>query len=254
MNININDERDPVSIHARLGISLALILIVALFASNILHIPKYKKPFHPVRASSVKEIVHGNRIKKQIIFTFDGGSDSRSAEQILAVLAKHNVKGTFFLTGNFVEKYPIIVRKIYDQGHEIFNHTYDHKHLTELSGIEIQREFMKMEQKMKEVVGNNFSTRPYFRAPYGDRDRRVLHTAFIDGYQSVYWTIDARDWQESEGITRDEVRNIIMNNLAAGNIYLMHLGDTITGSILDDVFSSIEAKGYRIVSLTEGIK
>jgi peptidoglycan/xylan/chitin deacetylase (PgdA/CDA1 family) len=97
------------------------------------------------------------------------------------------------------------------------------------------------------------SSRPFFRAPYGDRDERVMDAAFKAGYHSVYWTVDAHDWEESTGVTSTEVITRIVSSLKPGNIYLMHIGDNITGNILDQVFTTIEEKGYKIVSLTEGL-
>jgi hypothetical protein len=61
------------------------------------------------------------------------------------------------------------------------------------------------------------------------------------------------DWQESEGRTEWEVKNIILSSLAPGNIYLMHLGDNITGNILDELFIKIKAEGYNVVSLKQGL-
>jgi peptidoglycan/xylan/chitin deacetylase (PgdA/CDA1 family) len=69
----------------------------------------------------------------------------------------------------------------------------------------------------------------------------------------VYWTVDAHDWEESTGVTASEVTDRIISNLRPGNIYLMHVGDNITGEVLDSVFTMIEDKGYKIVSLTEGL-
>ena len=250
---SIINENDPYSLHARLGISLISVFAVLIFASNIFKAPKHETLSQPPRASSSKEIMRGDASKKQVIFTFDGGSGSQSAEQILAVLAKHRVKGTFFLTGGFIEAFPLLTKEIYAAGNEIFNHTYDHPHLTELSNRDIQRELNMMELAAKVVVGHDLSVRPYFRAPYGDSDKRVALAAFGAGYQPVYWTVDAGDWQESTGETASMVRDSILSNIAPGNIYLMHLGDSITGSILDDVFSSIESRGYKIVSLTQGL-
>lgn len=255
MSIEIQKENDPYSLHARLGISLFLTLLVMVLASSYFNIPKYSAPvaIHIPRAESSREITHGDKTKQQVIFTFDGGSGAQSTDKVLAILAKHGIKGTFFLTGQFVEKNPDYTKRIVAAGHEVFNHTYDHPHLPEISNEQINRQLRRMESDMKAVVGMDYYSRPYFRAPYGDRDDRVIAEAFKQGYQSVYWTIDARDWMESTGMTAKEVRNRILNNLAPGNIYLMHLGDTITGAVLDDIFSTIESKGYKIVSLTQGL-
>ena len=161
------------------------------------------------------------------------------------------MKGSFFLTGKFVQANPDLVRRMVAQGNEIFNHTYDHPFLTKLTDEKITSELDLMDQTLQSVAST--SPKPYFRAPYGDRDARVRSAAAQDGYRSVYWTVDARDWMEPKGETADQVKARILDNIAPGTIYLMHLGDTITGSILDDVFTKLEAQGYKMVSLTQGI-
>lgn len=211
---------------------------------------------YPLLASSasfagVKEISRGDTGKKQVIFTFDGGGTIQSADKILEVLAKHRVKGTFFLTGKMIEAHPDLVKRIAEQGNEIFSHTYDHPNLTSLPNSKITEELVKTENSLMAAV--NLSPKPYFRAPYGARNSRVLAAAAKAGYRSVYWTVDAMDWQGLRVQTSAQVKARILSRVAPGNIYLMHLGDTITGDILDDVFTSIEARGYRIVSLTRGI-
>ncbi len=201
--------------------------------------------------TSIKEIVRGDTSKKEVIFTFDGGGTIQSADTILNVLAKHHLKGTFFLTGKMVEAHPDLVKHITAAGHEIFNHTFDHPSLTKLTNDQITEELTKMESTLQSLTGT--SPKPYFRAPYGARNNRVLSVAAKDGYQSVYWTIDALDWKNPQGETAAQVKERILSHVTPGTIYLMHIGDTITGNILDDVFTTIEARGYKIVSLTQGI-
>lgn len=200
---------------------------------------------------SSKEITRGDTSKKQVIFTFDGGSTIESSDKILEVLAKHHVKGTFFLTGKMIENHPDLVRRIASSGAEIFNHTYDHPDLTKIEEEKVIEELVKTESVLQKTAG--VSSKPYFRAPYGARDSRVLDSAKKAGYQSVYWTKDALDWKEKQRETADQVKNRILSSIAPGNIYLMHVGDNITGNILDEVFTMIESRGYKLVSLTEGL-
>lgn len=251
-------EDTKISIRSHFGEVLTLVVLIVLSSFYIFsHLPVTKVVEVPkIRRSIVfketpSEIILGKTTKQQVIFTFDGGSGSESARGVLSVLMKHGVKGTFFLTGKFVEQNPEIVRSIVSDSHEIFNHTYDHPHLIQLPDGRISQEF----QMMADELGKMSSTtpKPYFRAPYGERDGRVLDAAARAGYRSIYWTIDAGDWEESTGMTADQVRQKILSNIRPGAIFLMHLGDTITGKILDDVFTSIEAQGYKIVSLTQGI-
>ena len=200
---------------------------------------------------SAREITHGDTSKKQVIFTFDGGATTESGDKILEVLAKHHVKGTFFLTGKMIEQNQDLVRRIASSGAEIFNHTYDHPDLTKVSAEKIGEELSNMEKVLQKTAG--ISPRPYFRAPYGARNAEVLKIAQESGYQSIYWTTDALDWKEIQGETAEQVKKRILSSVAPGTIYLMHVGDNITGNILDEVFTKIESRGYKIVSLTQGL-
>jgi peptidoglycan/xylan/chitin deacetylase (PgdA/CDA1 family) len=197
------------------------------------------------------EISRGDTTKKQVIFTFDAGSGTESVGPILEALRKHGVKGTFFITGKWATNNPELVRMIASGGHEIFNHSYDHPHLPELSDADVASQLISTNEALISITGS--SSQPYFRPPYGERDERVLNIVAQAGYQSIYWTIDAGDWRESEGMTADDVKYTILSNLQPGMIVLMHVGDTITGSILDELLTTIEQKGYRAVSLTQGL-
>jgi peptidoglycan/xylan/chitin deacetylase (PgdA/CDA1 family) len=201
-------------------------------------------------AQSYTEISWGNRNKNQVIFTFDAGAGNHSLEKILDALKKYNIKSTFFVTGSWVEKNTENTKKISLEGHEIFNHTFTHPYLTKITDEEIKNELNRTEQLIYDLTGK--TTKPYFRPPYGDRDQRVLNAASSAGYRSVYWTVDALDWKENESFTADQVKTRIYNNLQPGTIYLMHIGDNITGNILEEVFLYIQSKGYKIVSLSEG--
>ncbi len=155
------------------------------------------------------------------------------------------------MTGIWALQNPELVQRILAEGHEVFNHTFDHAYLTQITDTEIASQLNNMNAALMEVAGT--STKPYFRPPYGDRDARVLKIAAANGYQSVYWSADAGDWMENEGRTADEVKSTIYSNLYPGAIFLMHVGDTITGSILDEVLTTVEQRGYKAVSLTQGL-
>ncbi|MFH0852703.1 MAG: polysaccharide deacetylase family protein [bacterium] len=195
------------------------------------------------------EISRANPAKKQVIFTFDAGAGTNSLQKILEVTKQHNVNVTFFSTGKFAETNPELIKQISSDGHEIFNHTYSHLHLTQLTDQEIKDELDKTEQIISGLIGR--STKPYFRPPYGDRNAHVLEIAAQEGYQSVFWSCDALDWMV--GQTEQQVKDKIYSCEKPGAIILMHVGDDITGSILDEVFTKIENDGYQIISLTTSL-
>lgn len=245
--------------HQRDFIALAVLLLIAVFSGIFIwnrldaSPQAQSQPFYPGFHGKVPpEISIGNTAKKQIIFTFDCGGTAESADAILNTLAKHNITGTFFMTGMFAAKYPDIVERMAAESNEIFNHTTTHPHFTEIPDWQIRKELATLDLTVMKLTGS--STQPYFRAPYGDRDARVLAAAAQLGYQSVYWTTDALDWKESTGMTAQEVHARILSNLKPGAIFLMHVGDSITGKILDQTINDIEARGYKVVSLTQGLE
>lgn len=198
-----------------------------------------------------KELSRGKTDSKQVTFTFDAGSGNQSGEKILAALKLHKIKATFFVTGVWAGKNPDLLKKISAAGHEVFNHTYSHPHLTTITDEEIKTELNKANATISQLTGK--TTKPYFRPPYGDRNAHVLEVAAGEGYRSVFWTIDALDWKESEGMTAAAVQKRIIDNLKPGTIYLMHVGDTITGNILSDTLDKISNAGYTVVSLSQAV-
>ena len=204
----------------------------------------------PTPVSAV-EISRGNQNKREVIFTFDCGAGSQSLAAILNTLAAYHVKGTFFMTGKWAEANPSAARQISAAGHEVFNHTYDHPYLTQVSDAGIIQELGQADAVISPLIGR--STKPFFRPPYGDRNAQVLQVAAAQGYRSVYWTVDALDWKEPDGYTAAQSESRILSTLGPGNIYLMHVGDNITGQILADVFAKLTSQGYGIVSLTQGL-
>lgn len=197
------------------------------------------------------EITKGNATKKQVIFTFDAGSGNQSAQQIFETLKKYNLKATFFMTGKWAEKNNELTKKISQAGHEIYNHTYSHPHLTQITDETIVTELQQTDTIIKNITGQ--TTKPFFRPPYGERNSHVLEIAAGQGYRAVMWTVDALDWEENTGMTADKVKAKVMSKLAPGVIYLMHVGDNLTGQVLDYLIQQIEKKGYTIIPLTQGL-
>lgn len=245
--MDLKKERIPLSVEIRLAIFFLLIFCL-MISFSFRPKPRYIKIPQVLEKT---EIVRGDTTKNQVIFTFDGGSGVSSGLKILDILKKYNIKTSFFLTGEFVKNNPDLVLRMYNDGHEIYNHTLDHPYLTSVSDDEIKRQLEEMDRNLQKIV--NKSSRPFFRPPYGDRDVRVIEVAHSIGFRSVYWTVDALDWKESVGITSEEVKERIMSTLAPGNIYLIHIGDTISGNILEELILEINKKGYKVVSLKQGL-
>ena len=199
-------------------------------------------------AASSQWISKGNTNEKVIALTIDDGSDGGSYAKILDVLAKHNVKATFFLTGSAAEKRPSIIRQTVNQGHEIGNHSYNHPDFTKVSTTEMKSQLSRTETIVKNITGK--STKPYFRAPYGATNQNVLNTVGNAGYTyTFHWTIDTLDWTGNSATT---IYNRVMNGLQPGAIVLMHTGAaTNTVAALERLIPAIKNKGYKFVTISQ---
>lgn len=242
--------------HHRRGIAalVALSLIVILYAHErtVNPLPTLA-PLQPVPfAGEVPEpVFRGNVQNNQVIFTFDGGEGAQSASAIMDILARHNARGTFFLTGTWMSRNPLLVRRMVTEGHEVYSHTYSHPHLPGLEEQDIFRQLKMTDDMFMSLTGT--TTKPYFRPPFGDYDARVLRTAARNGYRAIMWTVDAGDWMEEMGFTDEEIKARIYGGLAPGSIILMHVGDTATGRILDEVLTEVKGRGYTLTTLSAGL-
>lgn len=200
----------------------------------------------PIIEPMNKEVNIGNTSLKNIALTFDAGSGSTQTASILDILKENNLHATFFLTGKWAEQNPELVKKIVAEGHTLGNHTYDHTDLTTLSDSEIKTEFEKTENIIQNIVPGT-PLKPYFRPPYGARNQHVWDYVANLGYQSIYWTVDALDWQE--GKTVNEVKQRVFDSATNGAIILMHVGDDLTPQALPSIISELQNRGYKLGTL-----
>jgi peptidoglycan/xylan/chitin deacetylase (PgdA/CDA1 family) len=128
--------------------------------------------------------------KKQVALSFDAAWGNEDTAQILKVLKDNDVKVTFFMTGGWIERYPEDVKAIYKAGHDLGNHSENHKQMSTLSSAECEEELQKAHDKIYKLTGEKMNL---FRPPYGDYNNTVLDVAKSMGYHTVQWDIDTID-------------------------------------------------------------
>jgi peptidoglycan/xylan/chitin deacetylase (PgdA/CDA1 family) len=193
------------------------------------------------------EMERGNASKAQVALTFDAGASSEPTTAILDALKSAGVHSTMFLTGAWIKENPALVRRILTDGHQVANHTMTHPDLLTLSDAEIEQQLSDTDRLFKETTGTQFA--PYFRPPFGARDKRVLQAAWRAGYRSVYWTLDSGDWVADA--TPAGVRDKVLQGTKNGYIVIMHLGSPQTAQVLPDVLRGLQAAGYRLVFVSQ---
>ena len=198
-------------------------------------------------ATVPRELEQGDKSKKQIALTFDAGASSEPTTAILDALKAANVRSTMFLTGQWIQDNPALLRRIVSDAHEIANHTMTHPDLRTLTDTQIGEQLQSTARLYKDHTGLDMA--PYFRPPFGSRDTRVWQAAWRAGYRSVYWTLDSGDW--TEDATPEGVRQKVVAGAQNGSIVVMHLGSVHTPKVLPQIITALRAAGYTLVKVSE---
>ena len=183
---------------------------------------------------------------KRVALTFDDGPHPRKTDEILDVLCEYGVKATFFVIGKNAENYPDAVIREAAEGHEIGNHTYSHKRLTECAdvGFEIS--------KTSDIIFSLTGRRPtLMRPPEGAYRKENVAVVQNCGCDMVLWTVDTRDWAKAS--VNDIVANV-KKNVRDGSIILFHdytSEGAHTTEALKLIVPYLIGEGYEIVTVSK---
>lgn len=185
--------------------------------------------------------------EKKIALTFDAAWGNDDTRRILDILDEQDVKVTFFMTGEWVSKYPEDVKAIQEAGHDLGNHSENHKNMSQLAEEEKTEELMSVHKKVKELTGVEMNL---FRAPYGDYDDEVILNAEANGYYTIQWNVDSLDWKDY-GV-KSIVQTVLENkDLKNGSIILCHNGARYTADALEELITGLKGKGYKFVPVSQ---
>ncbi|HEY4938567.1 MAG TPA: polysaccharide deacetylase family protein [Actinomycetota bacterium] len=193
-------------------------------------------------------VARGSPARRTVFLTFDAGSDTGFAAQILDTLKAAGVSATFGITGRWAEQNAPLVRRIVAEGHSIVNHTYDHRsftgvssHAAPLSPGDRIAEIAHADQVLTGLAGH--PVKPWFRLPYGDGDHNVDAQVLQAGYRYVLgWTVDSLGWQ---GLSAPAISTRCLSRAAPGVIYLFHVGSQSQDAVaLPGMIQSLKDQGY----------
>ena len=238
-------KKDRNGNHIRAGL-----LVVGLLCFSIGIMGYYKNGIWPTSST-----VGGRELpiycvetkEKKVALSFDAAWGNEDTQKIMKILEKHKVHVTFFMTGGWVEAYPEDVKALYEAGHDLGNHSENHKNMSQLSEEECRQELQKVHDKVKKLTGYDMFL---FRPPYGDYDNEVITTARGMGYYPIQWDVDSLDWKDY-GV--DSIIQTVTGHkhLGNGSIILCHNGAKYTAEALDALITGLQEQGYEIVPISE---
>lgn len=180
---------------------------------------------------------------KLIALTFDDGPSAANTGRLLDGLKARGAHVSFFMTGQNAKRNPSLVKRAYEEGHQICSHTYDHALLTNLKNSDIRSQLDKTNKILDDAIGYDLSY--CLRPPYGGYNDRVLSTANTPCY---YWSVDTRDWESRNA---NSAYNMFIRYARDGSIVLMHdlYGTTVTAAL--NAIDTLQKQGYEFVTLSE---
>lgn len=179
---------------------------------------------------------------KKIALTFDDGPHPKVTPQVLNILKKYEAKATFFVVGSEVKKNPQVLKDVANAGHEIGNHTFNHKKLTTLSLRNAQIQIDSTDAVIKATIGHNATV---FRPPYGAYNKSIVNQLDVP---NVLWSIDTLDWKHHDP---QKTLAAVQKNAKNGSIVLMHDIHQETADALDSILAMLQKQGYEFVTVSE---
>ncbi len=217
------------------AITLLLVLAVMFIATGSTTVFKSGNRNLPVYSVEVSE--------PKAAVTFNCAWGNEDIETILSTLERYEVKATFFIVGDWAEKYPESVKMIADAGHEIGGHSYNHKDYTKLPSDQITDDLRKNDEAIQKACG---ITPVLFRVPSGSYNNNVIEVIEASGKVCIQWSTDSIDYNDAEA--EDIFKR--SSKLEKGGILLMHTGTKNTALALTRILDNLKGK-YDLVKVSD---
>lgn len=228
------------------AIALAAALGAALSGCTSLHTvaPKSERA-HPNTKVVMADQPVDCRKAKCIALTFDAGP-SEHTSRLLKILAEKKVHATFFLLGkNHIERYPKLVKRISDEGHEVAQHTWSHRRLTDLSDTQVRQEMSRTQKAVKDLTGREPTL---MRPPQGRTSDEVAKICKEFGIAQVLWSATAKDYSTNDSKL---IEKRILDQASRDGIILLH--DLYRGTVpaVPGIIDALEKQGYTFVTVPQ---
>lgn len=205
-------------------------------------------PKLPFRNNPTNKITFNkiNTNKKLVAMTFDDGPHPVHTPRLLNMLAKRNIKATFYVIGQKAATHPGILRRMIREGHEVANHSYTHPNFTKLSRASMESQLSKTAKIIFNVTGVHPNS---FRPPYGATNSNIKKYCIEKyGYPTILWDVDPKDWKRPGVAT---VSNRIINGARSGSIILAHDIHQPTIDAMPVALDTLLRRGYVFITVDQ---
>lgn len=180
--------------------------------------------------------------KKYVALTFDDGPSNKTTPRLLDILKQHNVQATFYVLGSQAERFPEILKRTFDEGHEIGNHSWNHPSFTTISLKEVASQIASTNTVIHSIIGETPKT---MRPPYGAYNKAVRE---IVGMPLIMWSVDTLDWKHRNANKGVE---LALKQTHDGAIILFHDIHASSVDAIPTLIAELRARGYEFVTVSE---
>ena len=198
----------------------------------------------------LRTVCKGDGQDKVVALTFDDGPDEVMTPKVLEVLGRYNIKATFFLVGEKVDRHPELVRQMVQEGHIVANHTFSHKGVFPLSSRQVvEQEILACSRSIKAAVG---LSPLLFRPPFGVTNPIIGKAVDHCGLKAIGWSVRSLDTVAKSG--REDVCRRVEAKLHPGAIILLHDRCAKSDELLESIIRVTLKSGYKFIALSDMLK
>ncbi len=183
----------------------------------------------------------GDPALSRVYLTFDEGYEAGHTAALLDVLKEKQVHAVFFITGWYLESQPDLVARMLDEGHDVGNHTVDHKNPTTIPEADARADIVGLSDAFEKQFSRHMR---FYRPPEGVFCRRTLEIAQEEGLTPLMWTWAYQDWEKPKG--KEYVCKLAQENAHNGMVFLFHVTTTDPVESLGTIIDKLRADGYVI--------
>ncbi|HAE37624.1 MAG TPA: hypothetical protein DCG57_03165 [Candidatus Riflebacteria bacterium] len=180
-----------------------------------------------------------------IALTFDDGPHHANTREVLDILRRENAKATFFVLGSRAQTYPDIVARMAAEGHDVGNHTWEHRGLGKSGRAEALQSLQRTNELISGITGKPCLI---VRPPFGQTSQRVKELIHSQGWHEIMWDSDSRDWENKNP---DRILYRVMRSVSPGSIVLFHDIHPGAAQMLPTLIKAFKNNGYRFITISE---